>query len=445
MHSAQELILKKRDGEALSDVEIGSFVAGVCDQSVTDAQIAAFTMATWFQGMSPGEQMALTLAMRDSGRVLEWSGLDGPVVDKHSTGGVGDMVSLVLAPILAACGCHVPMISGRGLGHTGGTLDKLESIPGFQTDLATDRFQRLVREHGLAITGQSAELVPADRRFYAVRDETATVASVPLIVSSILSKKLAEGLDALVLDIKCGSGSFMARLEDALHLARELAGVSRAAGLPCHALITDMDQPLAWSAGNALEVREVIDFLKGYARHERLQAVVLALSAELLHLAGNAAGPEEGNRLALRALDSGRAAEHFAAMVAAQGGPSRLLDDADAILPAAERIAPVFPDREGFITRIDARAIGLAVVQLGGGRRRAADAIDPAVGLSSLARAGQAISPDSPLAVVHATGDDAWQRAAATVRAAVAIGREPPASTPAVLATVTGGREDDSR
>jgi len=444
MHPAQELILKKRDGGALSREEIGSFVAGVCDQSVTDAQIAAFAMATWFRGMTPGEQMALTLAMRDSGRVLDWSGLAGPAVDKHSTGGVGDMVSLILAPIMAACGCYVPMISGRGLGHTGGTLDKLESIPGFQTALATDRFRRLVSEHGLAIVGQSSELVPADRRLYAVRDETATVASVPLIVSSILSKKLAEGLDALVLDIKCGSGAFMVAVEDALSLARELSAVSCAAGLPCSALVTDMDQPLAWSAGNALEVREAIDFLKGDARHERLQAVILGLSAELLKLAGLAASLEEGAGQAQAALDSGRAAERFAAMVCAQGGPPGLISDPDAFLPAAGRVAPVFPERAGFVTRIDTRAIGLAVVQLGGGRWRAADALDPSVGLSCLVRPGQETAPDSALAVVHAADDAAWQRAAAILRSAITIGAKPSESADAVLARVTGGEEDES-
>jgi thymidine phosphorylase len=444
MHPAQELILKKRDGDALSRDEIASFVAGICDRSVTDAQIAAFAMATWFRGMTAGEQMALTLAMRDSGRVLDWSGLGGPTVDKHSTGGVGDMVSLILAPIMAACGCYVPMISGRGLGHTGGTLDKLESIPGLQTDLASDRFQRLVREHGLAIVGQTEELVPADRRLYAVRDETATVASVPLIVSSILSKKLAEGLDALVLDIKCGSGGFMEGVEDALSLARELSGVACAVGLPCNALITGMDQPLAWSAGNALEVREAIDFLKGDARHERLHAVVLGLSAELLQLAGCAASPEEAADLARAALDSGHAAERFAAMACAQGGPSRLLSDPGSYLPSAAHIAPVFSDRAGFITRIDTRAIGLAVVQMGGGRRRAADAVDPSVGLDCLARPGQETRPGSPLAVVHAADDGAWQRAAATVRSAVTIGPEPPASAAAVLTRVIGGEENDS-
>jgi len=444
MYPVQELIQKKRDGEELSREEISSLVAGICDQSVTDAQIAAFAMATWFRGMRPGEQMALTLAMRDSGRVLDWPGLNGPTVDKHSTGGVGDMVSLVLAPLLAACGCYVPMISGRGLGHTGGTLDKLESIPGFQTTLATERFQRLVSENGLAIVGQSAELVPADRRLYAVRDETGTVASVPLIVSSILSKKLAEGLDALVLDIKCGSGAFMEDVDAALKLARELAGVSCAAGLPCTALVTDMDQPLSWSAGNALEVREAVAFLKGDARHQRLQEVVLGLGAELLRLSGLAASLAEGHSLAQEALDSGRAAERFAAMVRAQGGPSRLLADADAVLPSAERVAPVFPHRAGFVGRIDTRAIGLAVVQLGGGRLRAADVVDPAVGLTQLARPGQPAAADSPLAVVHAASDAAWQRAADTVRSAMTIVAEPPPSRPAVLARQTGDTNDDS-
>lgn len=438
MLPAQHLILKKRDGEALSREEIAGFVSGVSDGSVTDAQIAAFAMATWFRGMTPEEQMALTFAMRDSGRVLDWSGLQGPVVDKHSTGGVGDLVSLILAPVMAACGAYVPMISGRGLGHTGGTLDKLESIPGFSTALGIGDFRRLVSLNGLAIVGQSAELVPADRRLYAVRDETATVASVPLIVSSILSKKLAEALDALVLDIKCGSGAFMTEADDALGLARELCGVAAAAGLPCSALVTDMEQPLAWSAGNALEVREAIEFLRGDARHERLLEVVLELSAELLQLAGLAGARDEGRSLALSALDSGRAAERFAAMVSAQGGPTNLLDDAQAILPSAALVKAVYPDCAGLVTRIDSRAIGLAVVTLGGGRRRAADVIDPAVGVTALARPGQQVSPQAPLAIVHAAGAAEWQRAAGMVRAAMVIGSQSPAPGPVVLARVCG-------
>jgi len=286
MHLAEELILKKRDGLPLSRREIVSFVEGISSHRVSDAQIAAFTMAVWFRGMSLEEEMALTMAMRDSGEVLAWSGLDGPVLDKHSTGGVGDLVSLLLGPIVASCGAYVPMISGRGLGHTGGTLDKLESIPGFNTRPGIERFQQLVRDHHIAIIGQTDELAPADRRIYAVRDVTATVASRPLIISSILSKKLAEGLDALVMDIKVGSGAFTPAPEEALQLARDISRLAHTAGLPCAALVTDMDQPLAWSAGNALEVDEAVRFLRGDARHERLAEVVSHCPANCLNLGG---------------------------------------------------------------------------------------------------------------------------------------------------------------
>jgi thymidine phosphorylase len=311
MHAAKELILKKRDGAALNRAEIAAFVAGICDHTVSDAQLAAFAMATWFRGMEPAEQVALTLAMRDSGTVLQWPDLDGPVLDKHSTGGVGDMVSLLLAPIVAACGGFVPMISGRGLGHTGGTLDKLESIPGFDARPGIEKFQQLVRERHIAIIGQTPDLAPADRRIYAVRDVTATVASTPLIISSILSKKLAEGLDALVMDIKCGSGAFTPDHADALSLAGEICAVASEAGLPCNALVTDMDQPLAGSAGNALEIMETIRFLRGDERHARLYSVVVALSSELLQLGGLADDPVKAAAKVGAALDSGEAAESF--------------------------------------------------------------------------------------------------------------------------------------
>jgi len=444
MYAVNELILKKRDGRALSGHEIAAFVAGVCDGSVTDAQLAAFAMATWFRGMEPEEQMSLTLAMRDSGTILQWPGLDGPVLDKHSTGGVGDMVSLLLAPVVAACGGFVPMISGHGLGHTGGTLDKLESIPGFDTTPGIDRFRRLVRQNGLAIVGQSSDLVPADRRLYAVRDETATVSSTPLIVASILSKKLAEGLDALVMDIKFGSGAFAAELDEAKRLAVEICRVARAAGVPCNALITDMDQPLAWSAGNALEVKEAVAFLRGEARHARLQEVVLDLSAELLCLGGLSESPDAGKAIALGALDSGRAAERFAAMVHGQGGPARLLEEAHASLPSARVVGPVFPHDSGYVTRIDTRAIGLAVVQLGGGRRHAGDTIDPAVGLSELKSVGQYVGTQEPLAIVHATSDGAWENGAAAVRSAMALGAGPPATGRVVHTRVKGDAIDES-
>ncbi|MBT8049513.1 MAG: thymidine phosphorylase [Xanthomonadales bacterium] len=438
MQLAQELILKKRDGLPLSKEEIESFVHGVVSHDVSDAQIAAFAMATWFRGMGLDEQMALTLAMRDSGSVLEWSSLDGPVLDKHSTGGVGDMVSLLLGPIVASCGAYVPMISGRGLGHTGGTLDKLESIPGFNTQAGIQKFQQLVRQHRIAIVGQTDELARADRRIYAVRDVTATVASTPLIISSILSKKLAEGLDALVLDIKSGSGAFTPAMDDAVRLAREISAVARQSGLPCHALVTDMSQPLAWSAGNALEVLETVRFLRGDPRHPRLEAVVIALSAELLQLGELADDSDTATAMAFSALRSGRAAEQFAAMVTAQGGPSMLLEKPELYLPVAGYSQPVFCRHSGYIQEMDMKAVGSAVVLLGGGRRRAEDSIDHSVGISDISGVGQRVDQDTPLAIVHAQNKNDWERAAERLIAAVVVGPDEVNEIPVVNARVGG-------
>jgi thymidine phosphorylase len=330
------------------------------------------------------------------------------------------------------------MISGRGLGHTGGTLDKLESIPGFHVSPGIQEFQRMVRKQGLAIIGQTDELAPADRRIYAVRDVTATVSSVPVIVSSILSKKLAEGLDALVMDIKYGSGSFQATPEQARELALEINRVASQAGVPCNALITCMNAPLAWSAGNALEVHEAIRFLCGDARHERLLSVVLSLSGELLHLGGLAGDLEEGSRLAADSLDSGRAAERFEMMVAGQGGPADMLEKPDVYLKAASLVRPVFSDQPGFITAIDTKAVGMAVVQLGGGRRCAADCIDPTVGFSSLSSLGQPVDQHTPLAVIHAADEATWERAAGQMRAAMKVEPEAIAVSPVIHARLEG-------
>jgi thymidine phosphorylase len=438
MHSVKDLLQKKRDGQPLSPADIVAFVAGISDGSVTDAQIAAFTMAIWFRGMSVEEEMNLTLAMRDSGEVLRWRDLGGPVVDKHSTGGVGDLVSLILGPLVASCGAYVPMISGRGLGHTGGTLDKLESIPGFHCSPGIEGFQRLVRDQGIAIIGQTEQLAPADRRIYAIRDVTATVASQPLIISSILSKKLAEGLNALVMDIKFGSGAFMPGPEEAAKLAGEITRVSCQAGLPCNALVTDMDQPLAWSAGNALEVLEAIAFLKGDARHERLEEAVLSLSAELLSLAGIAKGVEEGRRLAVAAVESGRAAERFERMVSGQGGPADILDNTAGHFAEADYVRPVFHQECGYVERMDMRAVGSIVVALGGGRKRSEDGIDPRVGLSAIRRVGEAVGADSPVAVVHAANEADWQAAAFALRSAISVGAEPVGNRPVVDRKIEG-------
>jgi thymidine phosphorylase len=438
MYLTQELIAKKRDGVALGADEIAAFVQGVTAQTVSDAQIAAFAMAVWFRGMDLGELKALTIAMRDSGEILRWRELGGPVLDKHSTGGVGDLVSLVLGPVVAACGGFVPMISGRGLGHTGGTLDKLASIPGFSTSIAIDQFQRLVQTNGIAIIGQSEKLAPADRRFYAVRDITATVNSVPLIVASILSKKLAEGLDALVMDIKLGSGAFMREHVEARKLAKELCRVATDAGLPCNALITDMHAPLAWSAGNALEVREAIEFLTGRPRHERLHGVVEALASEMLVLGGVAASRPEGKDRVQKSLDSGEAAERFARMVASQGGPLDLLDRPGKHLPSATISRPVFPDSPGFVTNMDTQSIGYVVVHLGGGRQRVEDDIDPAVGLADLCTPGQQLDVDTPLATIHASCESDWQKAAARLKSAIQMDKSTSGAQPVIYERIDG-------
>jgi thymidine phosphorylase len=391
---------------------------------MSDAQVAAFAMAVYFRGMTWEECAALTQAMARSGTVLDWvgAGLDGPILDKHSTGGVGDTVSLILAPLVAACGGFVPMISGRGLGHTGGTLDKLASIPGYETAPDLARFRVAVRQAGCAIVGPSAELAPADRRLYAIRDVTATVDSVPLITASILSKKLAAGLDALVMDVKVGSGAFTGTVESAQALAESLVTVAADAGLRTVAWLTDMNQVLGHDVGNALEVREAIDFLAGRRREERLHAVTSALAREMLILGGLARDHADAERPVERALASGAAAERFARMVVALGGPADLLEQPDRHLPAAPVQLAVTPSRPGIVLRVDTRMLGLAVVALGGGRQRAEDAVDLAVGLADLSGPGAAVGPDRPLAVVHARSMADAADAAARVREAIVIG-----------------------
>lgn len=438
MYLTQELIAKKRDGVALAGEEITAFIQGVIAETVSDAQIAAFAMAVWFRGMDLDEQRALTLAMRDSGEVLRWAKLNGPVLDKHSTGGVGDLVSLVLGPVVAACGGFVPMISGRGLGHTGGTLDKLESIPGFSTTMDIDQFQQAVQNNGIAIIGQSAKLAPADRRFYAVRDVTATVNSIPLIVSSILSKKLAEGLDALVMDIKLGSGAFMREAGEARKLAQEICRVATDSGLPCNALITDMHAPLAWTAGNSLEIREAIEFLTGGPRHERLRDVVEAVASEMLVLGGVAPGRSQGRGMVQKVLNEGEAAERFSRMIAAQGGPVDLLDRPGKYLASAPIARPVFPDSPGVVSIMDTRSIGYVVVHLGGGRRRAEDNINPAVGLADLCTVGQQLDSQTPLATLHAASESDWQHAAGKLKAAIRIEQQAVEAPPVIIERFDG-------
>ena len=428
----QEIIRKKRDGGVLDAEEIAFFVKGLCAGRISEGQAAAFAMAVYFHGMSRQETVALTLAKAASGTRLAWDDL-GPVVDKHSTGGIGDKVSLILAPILAACGAYVPMISGRGLGHTGGTLDKLDSIPGYDTAPSLDRLRGAVRMAGCAIIGQTAELAPADRRLYAIRDVTATVESMPLIVASILSKKLTAGLDALVMDVKVGSGAFLPSLEAARDLARNLVEVANEAGLPCRALLTDMDQCLGHSAGNALEVHEAIGLLTGARKDPRLHEVTLALSAELLLMAGLAADPAEARRRAGRALDSGAAAERFAHMVAALGGPADLLERPARHLAAAAVQRPVHLPRAGTIGSIDGRALGLAIIALGGGRTNPADRIDHAVGLSEVLGPGEQVGADRPFAIVHARSGAGLEAAERAIAAAVSVVDEAPMRPSSVI------------
>jgi thymidine phosphorylase len=427
---AAEVIRRKRDGQTLTPEELQFVVGGITDGSLSDAQVGALAMALFLRGMEPGERVAFTAAMTRSGAVLEWD-IDRPVIDKHSTGGVGDKVSLMLAPILAACGGAVPMISGRGLGHTGGTLDKLDSIPGYVTTPDLDRLRKVVGDVGCAIVGQTAELAPADRRLYAVRDATGTVESIPLIVASILSKKLAAGLDALVMDVKFGSGAFMSAREDADELALALVEVARGAGLPTVALLTDMDEVLGTSAGNAVEVRESIDYLTGAHREPRLHEVTIALAAALLESAGLAA---DGRAAAEQALASGAAAEKFAAMVAALGGPADLLEAPS--LATAPVTKPATPERAGTVIGMNCRDVGLAVTGLGGNRGREDDVIDHAVGLTDIAPVGAQVGPDRPLAVVHAKSDADADAAIAALRAAVRVGDETPADRPVIAGRI---------
>lgn len=429
----QEIIRTKRDGGELDPDDISAFVTGLTDGSVSEGQVAALAMAVFFNGMSREEAVALTLSMRDSGEVLAWPELNRPVVDKHSTGGVGDNVSLMLAPIAAACGLAVPMISGRGLGHTGGTLDKMEAIPGYQAMPDNALFRKVVASCGCAIIGQTGNLAPADKRFYGIRDVTATVESVPLITASILSKKLAAGLGALVLDVKCGNGAFMDSPERAEELARSLVDVANGAGMPTTALVTDMNQPLASAAGNAVEVMNAAEFLTGAARDPRLEEVTLALAAEMLVSGGLAADPSAGAAMARKALDEGHAAECFDRMVAELGGPAGFLDDPETHLAAAPLIAEFKASDAGYIVGYDTRGVGLAVVELGGGRTRPSDPVDHAVGLTGLLPVGTRIEADTPIAKIHARSEDQIHRVEERLRAAIVIGEAAPDPSPAVL------------
>ncbi len=417
----QEIIRRKRDGATLDAEEIHRFIEGLTSGHVSEGQAASFAMAIFFRGLSVPERVALTQAMMNSGEVLKWD-LPGPVLDKHSTGGVGDTVSLALGPAVAACGGYVPMISGRGLGHTGGTLDKFDSIPGYVTQPDLDTFRRVTREVGCAIIGQTADLAPADKRLYAIRDVTATVESIDLITASILSKKLSAGLHGLVMDVKFGSGAFMDNAKDARALAESLVLVANGAGLPTSALLTDMNQSLASAAGNAVEMAYAVDYLTGRKREKRFHEVTVELSAEMLVLGKLASDIVEAREKIENAISSGKAAEVFQRMVSALGGPSDFLENHGKHLKAASVIRPIHAERPGIVQSVATRDVGVAVVALGGGRTRPQDPIDHAVGLTQLAEIGETVDASRPLAIVHARSEEAAQAAERMVRAAYALG-----------------------
>ncbi|EAR09613.1 thymidine phosphorylase [Reinekea blandensis] len=436
MYLPQEIIRKKRNGLVLTGDEIRWFVKGIYDNSVTEGQIGAFAMATFFQGMSIDERVALTLAMRDSGTVMQWDDLDGPVVDKHSTGGVGDVVSLMLGPMVAACGGFVPMISGRGLGHTGGTLDKFESIPGYDPYPDNERFKQIVKDVGVAIIGQTGNLAPADKRFYGIRDVTATVESIDLITASILSKKLAAGLDALVMDVKVGDGAFMPTYEDSKALAESIVHVANGAGTQTTALLTDMNQVLARSAGNAVEVREAVRFLQNDNPDPALKAVTIALCAEMLCSAKLAATTAEAETMLETVLDNGKALDVFSQMVSALGGPADFVENMDSYLPKAPLILDLPAPTSGYVSGIKTRDIGLAVVQLGGGRSRADQVIDHAVGLDNIVKIGEAVNAGDALMSVHVQNQQQFDDVRQKLLEAIEISAEATAAPQSVYETI---------
>ena len=418
-----DVIRRKRDGKPLSRAEIDYFVAGLADCSIPAEQVSALAMAVCLNGMSSEEAGMLTIGMANSGTVLDWqnASLDGPVIDKHSTGGVGDKVSFLLAPIAAACGCYVPMISGRGLGHTGGTTDKIESIPGYQSMPDFDRFRNVVKSVGCAIIGQTNDLAPADKRFYAIRDVTSTVESIPLITASILSKKIAAGLDGLVMDVKIGTGAFMPTVARATKLAESIISVAANAGLNTHAILTDMNEVLGDTAGNALEIVESIQYLRNEHRESRLDEITLSLCAEMLVLTGLENDRDKATTKVRDAVTSGRAAEKFERMVASLGGPADILDSYEKYLPSAPIAKPVMATSAGIVSAVNAKLVGNAIIELGGGRHVLGETLDLSVGLTDIAHIGDTLDSDSPLAVIHAASDEQASLAAGMIRDAYEI------------------------
>ena len=423
-----EMIGKKKLGMALSDAEIDYFVQGAATGSIPEYQLAAMLMAIRLNGMNDEETTHLTLSMAHSGDVADLSAIPGIKVDKHSTGGVGDTTTLVLAPLVAACGVPVAKMSGRGLGHTGGTLDKMESIAGLTVNLSEEEFLRQVQEIGLAVIGQTGSLAPADKTLYALRDVTSTVDSLPLIASSIMSKKLAAGSDAIVLDVKTGSGAIMQTLEGSLQLAEKMVAIGRLAGKPVVAVVTGMEQPLGTHVGNALEVKDAIDVLSGRTRGALLE-VALLLGSHMLVLAKAAATPEEARDKLVDALESGRGLAKLKEMIASQGGDPRVCDDVT-LLPQAKVIRPVACRCEGYVAEMDTTALGLAAQAMGAGRVQKTDEIDYAVGFVLKVRIGDKVTPDTPMMVLHARNEASADKAEAAIRAAIRFSAEPVETPP---------------
>ena len=432
----QEIIRKKRNHQALTSEEISFFIEGVTSGTIADSQTAALTMAIFLNGFNKEETVSLTLSMRDSGDVLQWNGLNGPVVDKHSSGGVGDKVSLMLTPMIAACGGYVPMISGRGLGHTGGTLDKFDSIPGYTTMPSNELFAKTVKEVGCAIIGQTGNLAPADKKIYAIRDVCGTVESVPLITASILSKKLAAGLDCLVMDLKCGNGAFMANLEDARTLAKSIVNVANGAGTKTNAVLTDMNQVLGRNVGNAVEVSEAVEYLKGKNIDSRLHTVTMRLCAELLVSANLAANLAEAENKLQKALDSGKALEIFAKMITMLGGPADFCDHPEKYLPKAQIIRPVYAPKTGYVTAMRTRDIGMSVIGLKGGRTHPDQHLNYATGFTQFCQIGDCIDENTPLAFIHATTEDEFEKASAELQKYITISEQKPELSNPIIETI---------
>lgn len=433
----QEIIRKVRNHVKLTNEEISFFIRGVSKGDIAEIQAASFTMAVFLNGLSKDETLALTLAMRDSGEKLSWKDLDAPVVDKHSTGGVGDKVSLMLAPMLAACGVYVPMIAGRGLGHTGGTLDKLDSLSGYQTSVDMDTFRKTVKDVGCAIIGQTADLAPADKKFYAIRDVCATVESIPLITASILSKKLAAGLQYLVMDIKCGNGAFMENMERASELAHTIANVANGAGTKTSALLTDMDSVLGTTVGNALEVSEALAYLKGEKSDSRLDEVTIALCAELLINCGKAKDKEAAEQQLRRTITSGLAYEKFVKMAAALGADIAVLENYEKKQSKAKYMKPIYAQKSGYVSLMDTRQIGIGVIMLGGGRTTPTQKINHTTGFTSFCQIGDKVDTKTPLCYVHAEDKEVIDEVTSLIQNAVNISSEKPEPQPTIIRKIT--------